>query len=876
MNRLISLCTVFLLLTSFLVPCAFAEDVNLSDAYNFELINALDIDKDINKADSEAITRAEFTAMAVRSLNMNGLGAYDGSFSDVPEDAPFAYEIYMAKSLRMTNGTSEGIFSPDAEVSGNVALKMLLTAMGYETVAQARGGYPTGYVVLDRTLGILKGISYSDVLTVYDAKVIITNALKADMAIFSGIENEHIIVSTSGGRTLLSERFGFEKVSGIVDVAGFITYDNTVTEDDAISLAGKNFKSRIDATPYFGMDVTAYHKDGEVYAVEANDNNKIVIVDAEEVGAFSSNILTTYNSDKEYRYRISPSLSFIKNGRLISHTNDSFKFNHGNLKLIDNDSDNIYDIVIAESVEYYVISGINHLTSTIYDNNSSIGPITFGENSNYEGSRLIDASGNIVDVNTLSTDEVVLVMRSDDRKICIVRSGGSKTLSGRVEEITTEGYVVNGEEYIPNTYFISRGIDINVGNEYTFLLASDKTITTTIGDGSNGISYGFLVDVTETQGLSAGTLVKLLVSDGDVKVFALADKIILDGERGVLRTDAKVASVLYNGEYPKYQLIRYRTNKDGFINLIDTSDGVVNSSWDVEQTISNDDSLTQYASMASVNFRSGSDFGAPHFSFKNSIIFAVPKDLQTKVNVNYGDNLFTVKSADDLFDNTTYISDAYDFDSSYYPRATVIYTETTDAVDRIRSDRDSHIVYAVSDVSDKEGNITKSIRTYSKGLYHSYIINHEKIESLKTSSKLPAPGDIVRFELDKNGYIHGISIDAKYNVTNKKPDIKYTSGAVTGYVSYISGVVKTIGNGQITLDTTNEVWTPGTTSRISKIAPVPIGNASYTIYNTKTQEVSKGVITDIMTETSVGVKNASKVLCRISYYSVVEIFIYTE
>ena len=874
MKRLISLFTVFMLFSSLLVPCVFAEEAPNTDAGNFELISALGIDNNINKENAQIITRSEFTAMAVRSLNINTFGAYDGSFTDVSEDAPFAPEIYMAKSLRMTNGTSEGTFSPDAELSGNVALKMLLTAMGYETVAQAKGGYPAGYVAIDRTIGLLKGVSSFDALTVYDAKVIITNALKADMAVFSGIENEQIITSTTGGRTLLSERFGLEKLSGVVDVAGFITYDNTVTEDDAISLAGKNFKSRIDATPYFGMDVTAYHKDGEVYAVEANDNNKIVIVDAEEVGAFSNNILTTYNSDKEYRYRISPSLSFIKNGRLISHTNDSFKIPHGTFKLIDNNADNAYDIIVAESYEYYVISGINPSTSTIYDNNSSIGPISF-DGGAYEVALLLDSKSNKTEVSALSKNEVVQVMRSDDKKVCIVRCGRSEEISGKVEEITTEGYVVNGVEYIPNTYFKSRGIIITAGSEYTFLLAPDKTITTTIGDGSNGISYGYLVDVNDTTGISSGTFVKVLTANGDIEVFKLADYIILEGEKAVSRKDAKVISALYNGEYPKYQLIRYRTNKDGCINLIDTADGPLNTTWNLEQVSSADNSLTQYVSKKEVEFRKTTSFGAPYFSFAKSIIFAVPKDLRSDSAADYSDKLFVVKSVGDMLNERKYIGDAYDFDNDYYPRVTVIYTETGKSVDSqyLTTANGIHIVYQINDTADKDGNITKVIRTFCKGTYYSYIVNPDALQSIIDGSNLPSPGDIIHYSLDKNNYINGIKIDSKYNPTTQKHDVKYVS-AYDSAISFIAGTVKAIGDGMITLNIGSGDYVPSNVQLT--VAPLPLSNAFYTVYNTKTHEVTTGTVTDVIPAVSVGMQKATKVLCYLSYYGVTNVFIYTE
>lgn len=52
-------------------------------------------------------------------------------------------------------------------------------------------------------------------------------------------------------------------------------------------------------------------------------------------------------TDLGIKYYLDKELSFVLNGRVIAHTNESFMFKDGKLTLIDNDNDGKYEIVLA-------------------------------------------------------------------------------------------------------------------------------------------------------------------------------------------------------------------------------------------------------------------------------------------------------------------------------------------------------------------------------------------------------------------------------------------------------------------------------------------------------------------------------------------------
>ena len=106
--------------------------------------------------------------------------------------------------------------------------------------------------------------------------------------------------------------------------------------------------------------------------------------------------------------------------------------------------------------------------------------------------------------------------------------------------------------------------------------------------------------------------------------------------------------------------------------------------------------------------------------------------------------------------------------------------------------------------------------------------------------------------------------------STKKGEVKYTTGSATSSLSFISGTVKTVGEGIVTL---NAETLPKNTTLINNVAPLANDAGQYVIYNTSDGTVTKGLITDLIGEKS-GV--ASKVVCRLSYYEIADIFIYVD
>jgi len=80
-------------------------------------------------------------------------------FSDVSAEHPFYDSIRVAKAIGILNGYGDGTFRPDAPLSGKECIKAVVALLGYTPLAEARGGYPNGYIKVAAQIGLTKDIS---------------------------------------------------------------------------------------------------------------------------------------------------------------------------------------------------------------------------------------------------------------------------------------------------------------------------------------------------------------------------------------------------------------------------------------------------------------------------------------------------------------------------------------------------------------------------------------------------------------------------------------------------------------------------------------------------------------------------------------------
>ena len=866
--------SVFMLLSLATFAVRAQEDLNEGCKTEKEFLAQLDITKGIEKRLDAVISRAEFTAMTVRIMNLSVHIPTDSSFTDC-KYSDFADEIKLAALLGITNGTSPTTFSPDDGVTIGVAAKMLITVLGYNTYAEILGGYPAGYLSLASRLGLLNGISQKTALTVNDAYKLIYKTLFADKAVFTGVKGDNLTMESIDGKNLLTESFRLSHIRGVVTAAGFYSLVDQYIGDNKIEVGGKTFNILFDASDYFGLYVNLwyYEENDTVKVISPEASNERITIAAKDVIGFSSNILKGYDKNgNEKKYHLARELSFVLNGRVIAHSEASFTFDEGDITIIDNNGDGKYELVLAHQKEYFVIENINPADKVIYDANSVYKRLSLEKN--MDKYCKIEIDGVASTFNHLKKNMTLEVLSSSNLLSLYIKAETISPLRGAVTEITDDMLCIDGKPYRVNSYFINNNIQVLPGSSYSFLLAPDMSITTVMDEKTTNIQYGYLLNFGTTGGMNSKVELKLLTAENSKAIYELNDKIIFNGIKNVRKDDSKIRDTLLNGGKPVYQLIRYKIS-NGKLVMLDTQSESSLSLWSAGTKTPANDSLTRYVDKQSIWYSGVAKFGVPNVSFLNAVVFVVPENAEQQVGKVYDDELFFADGLSILQHDSPYTVSVYDYDKNYLPGAVVVFynKEDTDIPLTPANTAISYIVREVNDASDTEGELVKNIKVYGNGEYREYYMRMGVYQNLLNSGKAPGKGDIIRISTDTNGYINGLSLDVDYNEETGTADIEYISmmNSYTRSMTYFGGYPVSQTDGHLLIRVTH---CPGDSRTDNGLMNLTTSSAKYTVYHKKTGQIRAGSSGNIICSESIS--EASMIFARASYYNITHVFIYVD
>ena len=869
-------------------------------ASDLAFLESLGITDGIDKTDSERnLSRAEFVAMAVKIINPNLSVRFTGSFEDVTSDTRYSNEIYTALAYGMLNGTSQATFSPDDPINYAAALKILVAALGYEEYAYINGGYPTGYVAQANAIDLTDGIAshaVSDTVSLETGVSLIANALKCDLRKVVSVADGYVETKVIYGSNCLTEYFSLTKTSGILYTAGSHSMIYGYAEETPSVQIGDTVLacSLSDIEKYLGCNVIAWYDSSkmELRAFELTDDNKTVSIDASDVIEYDSFTLRAYENggDKERTYKLDKGFSFVLGGRLISPEKSDFLFDEGTLVLKDNSGDGAYDVVCASKKEYLVVKGYNSSTKTVYGKESGDINVVLKNEDGYFYK--LEKNGIKVDASAIVADDVLEVTQSRDGFVSDVKIS-SEYVKGTITGIGKDAIFIDGAEYEYNSYFKNH-FTPELNQSGTFLLDRDSKITYISSLYRERVEYGYFLDFqSKASGLSSSRKIKLLNLGGTIEIADLADKVRLDGtllNKESAEDEKTLTNTLINEAtgIPIYQLIRYGTDAEGRVNLIDTSSELDNSKPIIEkyeEVPSTDDSLTKYvdAQKTSSYWRKAANAFVPFFTLGNTVMISVPKDLRTKAPADrYTDDAFRVITTSDLPSYETVYADAYDYDHAMSPRVVVLYNGSAEAgVSGIMNPLNTatvHVVESISDVIDEDGTATKRIDAYANGKFVSYNIDPELYGQLESKNLIPESGDVVRFSFGSK-YINGIGRDAIYNKATNNLSISYTGTVSTNPVAtltYVSGkVFSQADTYSLVIATDNYPSSSSYPTPADGLCSIKASSSTkVVIYNTKTGGIEHGRITELADIRSVGEDGASYVCVRLDGYEPELIVIY--
>lgn len=744
MKRMISLLSVILsafLIFSAVVPYTiFAAEPKVDETVvKSELLKAIGIDID-TKAIS--VKRGEFVSYIADTFNLSQI-KFCGTlpYTDISEKDSFYNDVGILYDLGVLSPGEK--FNPAVNISGAEVAKIIVSAMGYDYIAQAKGGYPGGYLAVANSMDI--SISFGDTI---DGKML------TDI-IFSTLSAAPNYVSADNSIPGSESKNGFYVYHNITEAEGIVTSNNITslyshideTEGDKITIDGRTYEVDpliTDGERTAAGSLGAYIK-AFVYDFGGEDE-KIIFFDSSESKFVSLNgsdaakngfEISAIHENNEKSYKLSADFSVILNGKLCDDFTDAdFENPDGRILLIDNDSDGKYEIVSVENPEYIIAESFNSLSGYISDKNSS----TYGTNNvkiidltdedavyeyyMYIGNECVVCSAE--DLESFKSFE--LVMSRDQKYVRL--TGFSNVVSGNITEISDAQITIETSTYSETLYSDKNNIYVPFGSYLSAYLTPDNKIIYIESD-ENSLTYGVLMKIAREGGMG-DYRAALLTATGNKQTVYFDKKLVLDGET-VSVDFSDTNSIAYTKLFDKPQLIKYSINKNGEFAVIDISEDTTDfealSNIEVQKDPKN--SLTKYTDITELDVRSSSYTTclSPYLVPRTVKIFTVPKILSTSNAHTYEFNMNDFDTINiEEFPNTNATIAVYDISRNRDAGAIVVYADVEKgSIPPLGSRSTNAVIDRITDSVNEDGDVVKKV-TY-------ITVNNGKSEAVFTTGQ---------------------------------------------------------------------------------------------------------------------------------------------
>lgn len=744
------------------------------------------------------VTRAEFTAMLMRVLNVaqeEQTVWADSPFTDLSDAAWAIGNIRTAYGMGIINGYGDGTFRPNDQVKYEEAIKMIVCALGYgANIANDGVTWYANFYAQAMTLGITNNVDGT----------LETNATRACIAqlIFNSLEVEIVENNALSGKTLL-DYLGLIKNTGRISANEDTSLDSPDVNlaSNQIEIYAKEEGSSDYTTNVYttddtsirdllGYQVTFYYNldratnQRELILAETKSPKELTI-DANllESSASTDSSIRYYqnlNSEKTSSASLANDNIVIYNGKLYGANAEASRFTKdmlpkiGSVRLVDSGSSGSYDMVFIESYVPYYVSSVSASSKTITDTltrpaSSTDKTVELDEDASDYTLSIVDDNGKAINFSSISKGDVVNVKESNaDNGGTVLKTAvvTDAKASGSVTSINNDVIVVSGKSYDYSPYAPWEMYDSStatlpapsVGDSATYSLdingnifAYEKTATST------NISYGYIMAVSTRQVDSVDTLrfymltmsnrkeeltahTTLKLNGKSYKTSSQMDDIL--NELAISASDQNKDSGAIGAQYT--QLVKYETRSDGKISSIITADVVS------QPTNVTTDSLSLYDAVGGVSMSCNSSKqlsgNGTTVSTSSAAVFVVPTDRQDFDSYK--------KSTSSEFKNgNSYVIDAYDLSSSRSAAAIVLYgKDASEAVDAETP------VYQISEVysTSVNGEPRMKVRgTMFKSGLSASTSNFDEVVSTRSEDLVGdlQEGDIVRFGSDTEGYL---------------------------------------------------------------------------------------------------------------------------
>lgn len=731
------------------------------------------------------MTRKDFAQTIANYAGLGGVSPVAGEpsiYSDITVTDPYYNAVYAVTSMGYMKGTGNNSFSPDETVSLEQALKVLVSLLGYSHLGEVNGGYPNGFIAAANQLGLLEDLSIKDAFTRGVCAQLITNSLEVPVCERYEYIDGSFTVKESGN-TMLSLRDVICGKGVVSDngITGLVTDKNS--QDGRVVIGNQRMQTgETSAYKYIGYNVKYYAVEGEnelpklIYVKPYNNN--VIILDGEDILSNTTKTTLIYSdkNDNERKLNISPIADMIYNGKAYPRFDALMMVPDGDITLVDNNNDNVYDVLVVNDYKNLVVEYSSDYSKTVtglYKN--SVSKIISLKD---EAGKIIEIykDGAPCDFGKIKQNDVLDILESKcGLYVKVVIS--SEKASGTLEEYDSyeNTYKIGGVDYKISKYFEEAlknydAVKPVIGGSYVFLLNSRGQIAGV--NSSNARNIGYMRDINMGNNLSDEVKVNIFTESGNWVAYTLAEKVELDG---ITVRSENISITLPNP-------VIYQINSEGKINNIVT----------VTPRGNKDDGLHLDYSGELMYKSSPESFQLEYFP-DNAVVFAIPKLAEDK----YDEMFYSVNPQ--FTNDITYKLDLYNVGENAAPEIIIWQVEKKDL--NINPGGNLMVVEKIIEKLRDNTGVTTVCGFYN-GIYQELFVD--------SSVVVPAlaAGDLIQIKTDSNGNIISItesiltdaekasSADKAYDRAQAKyvpnTDSNASNRVVYGEVKYIDSVNKRI------------------------------------------------------------------------------------
>ena len=674
---------------------------------------------------SDNVTRAEFTAMLIRTLNLASAGSPSAAelpFTDVDDnDSSINWAIpciNTAYGMGVINGYEDATFRPNNNVAYEEAIKMIVCTLGYGNgVDTSATPWYVDYITRANQIGLTENASSLGQAETPASRACIAQLLYDALEI-PLVENDKLTE-----KTILSDYLGYIKAEGIISSDGVtsLSSPDVNLRDNEIQIYAREESGLYETHTYSTTDKTL--KDYLGYGVDFYYTTKGSGVRTLMFCVVNDSLVTTINAryfdasqstdtriayyeddnaEKEKYITLDGNNTVIYNGKLYGATASASRFTKvmipklGEIKFIDSDKDNDYDVVVIKSYEAYYVSTKAASEYQIIDNvlTHSNKVLTLNTTAD-DNLSVVNKSGAEVAYSSIALNNLVLYATSkNDNGGTVLKTAVVTTdkITGTVTARTGRGkFTIGGKEYkaSPAAPWLTGGTlaEPQVEDAGTFyldingdIIAYTKTATT------ENVKYGFIQGYSQDPNSFDGEATfRIYTTSGSEEMVSTCEDTRIDGTPYATGADviAKLDDTQISGATKCQQLIKYSTKtvngKKCFDNIYvaqSVSAGAEVKSdklTKLSTVVATDGNELTYTSASSILSRTGVSVGV-----SGATVISIPETL-----TDYKE--YSKKTASEAFrNNGTYKVEVYDVSVANAAKIVLLYGGSSEqAVDEL-------------------------------------------------------------------------------------------------------------------------------------------------------------------------------------------------